>query len=106
MNIISTVIRKTDRASEEERKDIQIRSRREIDEFNQESLGVTLISIGSGYAPEDIVEAGVDVTSSYIASPPGQKKGGLMSAIINHPWASAIVTGVIVAGIVKALGWV
>lgn len=106
MNIVSTVIRKTDRTSEEERKDIQDQSRREVDEFNRDSPSVTLISIGYGYAEEDIVEAGTDVTAAYIASPPGQKKESFLSIVVNHPWASAVITGVIVAGIVKALGWV
>lgn len=106
ISIVSTVIRKTVRTSEEERKGIQEQSRRAVDEFNRTSASVTLISIGYGYVAEDIVEAGVDVTAAYIASPPGQKKASFLRLVFNHPSAPAIITGVIVAGIVKALGWV
>ncbi|MBA4079237.1 MAG: hypothetical protein C0508_29685 [Cyanobacteria bacterium PR.023] len=106
VSIVSTVIRRTNRTSEEERKDMQEQSRRKVDAFNRSSPSVAFFSIGCGYAEEDIVEAGTDVTAEYIASPPGQKKASFLSVALNHPWASAIITGVIVAGIVKVLGWV
>ena len=85
---------------------IQERSRAEIDEFNRSSRSLVLIDIGRGYAPEDITEAGEDVTSSFITGPPGHgDKLAVLAAIRNNPTISAIVGGLILAGLVFFLGW-
>lgn len=104
MSIRSTTIIRTDRTNEAERKDIQEASRRHLDEMNRQG-GVVFLGPPRGYELEDIVEAGLDVTKTYINAPPGGKVS-LVSAVVNHPWISAIVTGLIVAGIAKMVGWV
>ena len=105
MNIHSTTIIKTDRTNEEEREDIQESSRKHLDEMNRQG-GLFFLGSPHGYAPEDIVEAGVDVTKTYINTPPGHGRTSVLSAVLTHPWVSAIATGLVVAGLVKALGWV
>lgn len=104
MDIHSTTIIKTERTNEQERKDIQDASQRHLDEMNRQGV---LVFMGppQGYEPEDIVEAGFDVTKTYITAPPGHGKTSLLSAVVNHPWISAIATGLVVAGVAKALGW-
>lgn len=104
MDIHSATIIKTERTNEQERKDIQEASQRHLDETNRQS---SLVFMGPphGYDLEDIVEAGFDVTKTYITTPPGHGKTSLLSAVINHPWISAIATGLVVAGVAKVLGW-
>lgn len=105
MDIHSTTIIKTERTNELERKDIQEASQRHLDEVNRQG-GLVFMGPPHGYDPEDIVEAGLDVTKTYITAPPGHGKTSLLSAVINHPWISTIASGLVVAGIAKALGWV
>ena len=71
VNIKKVEIIRTAQTSEIELSTIQKRSRSEIDEFNSQSESVFLIGLGRGQDPEDIVEAGEDVTSKYIVGPPG-----------------------------------
>lgn len=97
---------KTERKSEAELKEIQDKSWKEVQEFNRQSDSVVFISPGCGYLPEEIVEAGKDVTGIYISGPPGQ--GGFWSVaseVVNHPWISTIGTGLIVAALVWWFGW-
>lgn len=72
---------------------------------NRDSDSVFFISLGRGYAPEDIEEAGSNVTERFINAPPGQERSGLAAKVVNNPWVVAIVGGVVVAGIVAWLGW-
>ncbi len=95
----------TNEPIETELRRIQEKSRAEDDEFNRTSSGVVILSMGRGYAPEDIAEAGVDVTSTFISGPPGYgDRLALVSAVMNHPWISAIGTGLIVAALAWILG--
>jgi len=99
-----TIIR-TQRTSAEELKTIQDRSYATVQEVNRSQDSVVLISAGHGYDPEDIVEAGEDVTATYISSPPGEGRWSFMEAVINHSWVSAILTGLIVAGLATYFEW-
>lgn len=103
--IRSVRIIRTDLKSADELKTIQEKSWKEIEEFNRDSSSVVLISAGRGYDAEDIVEAGSDVTSSYVSGPPGSGDYWRpIATILNHPWISAIGTGIVVAAIVAWLG--
>ena len=104
MDIHSITIIKTDCTNDQERNEIYESSRKHIDDMNRQG-GLVFLGPPQGYEPEDIVEAGEDVTKKYITSPPGHDKG-LLSAAFNHPWIIAIVTSVVAAGIVKVFGWV
>lgn len=103
MSITWTQIIQTERPSAAELNDIQEKSRKEIQELNRDS-SVVFISIGRGYDPEDISEAGKDVTSVYVTSPPGGKQS-VLAAVANHQWVVAIIGGLVVAGLVAWLGW-
>ena len=106
LEIKKVTIIKTERKSEVELKEIQEKSWREVEEFNRTSDSFTLIRPGRGYDSADIVEAGQDVTGKYILGPPGQGSSlSIISGIINHPWISAIGTGLIVAALVGLFGW-
>jgi len=97
---------KTARVSAAELKDIQDKSWREVQEFNRTSDSMVLISPGRGHDAEDIAEAGEDVTAVFISGPPGH--GGrwrVVAAVVNHPWVSAIGTGLAVAALAYWLGW-
>lgn len=102
--IVLTGIRKvhiirTDQKNETERSALHDRSLREIDEFNRNS-SIRLISLGRGYDPEDILEVGQDVTSTFINGPPGYAATPtLTSSVINHPWLVGIGTAVIATAI-------
>jgi hypothetical protein len=96
---------KTARASTAELKDIQDKHWREVEEFNRNSP-IVLMSVGPGHEVEDIAEAGEDVTAQFISGPPGQgKPWTVVSAVLNHPWVSAIGTGLVVAAVAYWLGW-
>ena len=90
-----------------ELKAIQRRSREEIDRINRES-NVKFLSLGRGYAQEDIIEAGVDVTQKHIKGPPGYLKIALPNFLGSSllKWLSGILTAVVIAFIVKSLGLV
>jgi len=109
----------TNRDATTEREAIQKRSWAEIDKINRQSESVVFISTGRGYDPEDIAEAGVDVTATYIKGPPGHAQEILRSmpsdmaptsnaSIASRllPWLATIAGGLVVAGAAKWLGWV
>ena len=75
-----------------------------ISEMNRQSDSVVFISPGSGYDPEDILEAGEDVTSEYVNGPPGS--GGTInwSYLSAHPMVVAVVGGLLLLGIAALLG--
>jgi hypothetical protein len=98
----------TQETSEVEREVIQKESRAQIDEINRQSNSMMFISIGRGHSPEDIAEAGVDVTSDYLKGPPGYANGRFSLSVGKGflQWGISIITGLAVAGIAKWLGWV
>lgn len=104
-SIKSVQIIRTKQTSEVERSAMQDRSFRDIQKINRQSDSVTIISPGYGYEPEDIVEAGEDVTSQYITGPPGYANLGGLREILNNPWVVTIGTGLIVAALAWWLGW-
>jgi hypothetical protein len=105
MAITSTQIVETNRLSDVERREIQEKSGREIEEINRSSDSIVLISIGRGHEPEDIEEAGTDVTASFIHAPPGQGQSNPAIEMFNNPWLVAVAGGVVVAAITAWLGW-
>lgn len=105
MAIVSTRIVETNRLSDVELREIQQKSVREIEEFNRSSDSVVLISAGRGYHPEDIEEAGTDVTARFISFPPGQGQANPLVKILSDTWVVTIVGGVLAAGIIAWLGW-
>ena len=103
--IKKTTIIRTDQPSADALRKIQEQSRRENDDLNRSSRGVVFLGLGSGYAPEDIAEAGEDVTATYILGPPGQGgRWAVIAAIMNHPWISAIGTSLIVGALLWLFG--
>jgi hypothetical protein len=90
-----------------ELKVIQLKSREKIDRINRES-NVKFLSIGRGYGQEDIIEAGTDVTQTYIKGPPGYSKITLPNFLGGSllKWFSGIFGGLVVAFIAKWLGLV
>lgn len=104
--IKKVTVLKTNRASAVELKEIQDKSWKEVQEFNRSSDSVVLVSPGRGYDAEDIIEAGEDVTTLFISGPPGHGGGWtVVSAVMNHPWVSAIGTGLVVAALAYWFGW-
>lgn len=75
-----------------------------IDEMNRTS-NVTIISVGQGYDPEDLVEAGEDVTRTYLTGGPGSptRFWGLSKTVVG--WTMGIVAAVIATGLAKLLSW-
>ncbi|NTU49728.1 MAG: hypothetical protein HGA87_02330 [Desulfobulbaceae bacterium] len=88
-----------------ERDEINRVSRERINEINRSS-GIFIVSIGGGYAPQDIAHAGEDVTHTFIKGPPGFKAGQLAHSVKVLKWIGGIIAAVIAAGIAKWLDWV
>ncbi|MGK2913887.1 MAG: hypothetical protein ACSLE5_05420 [Porticoccaceae bacterium] len=101
----SVQIIQTARSDQTERDEINRKDRASIDEINRTSQRAVFISIGGGYDPEDIAQAGEDVTHSFIKGPPGFKSGRFAPSIKVVSWAAGIIATVIGAGLVKWLGW-
>ena len=101
----SVQVVRTDRADQEERERINNESRARIDKINRESTWAVFISPGSGYDPEDIAEAGEDITHSVIKGPPGFRAGKWSTSAKVLAWVASIVAVVVAAGVVKWLGW-
>ena len=96
----------TARPNEHERKAIHAKSIKEIEKINRESSGLVFLSPGRGYDPEDILEAGEDVTPQYIVGPPGSAAGpGVLVRFLSSQWTVGIGTGLLVAAAVWWLGW-
>lgn len=104
-NIILTQIIETEKQSDLELKEIQAKSRNEIEQFNQNSGSVYLLSLGRGYDAEDIAEAGNDVTSNFISAPPGHRNSRVLATVFNNQWVVAVLGGIVVAGIAAWFGW-
>lgn len=85
------------------------------DRINEEDLAhirklnstgdLVIISPGRGYEPEDILDAGADVTSTYIKGPPSYSPRWWTSSMKVLAWLAGIVAVAVAAGIVKWLGW-
>jgi hypothetical protein len=103
-NIKSVQIIRTNKKSEDERSIIQEESFKRIQELNRQTDSIAIISLGYGYNPEDIVEAGEDVTSQYITEAPGHESSNFIFSFLNNPWVMTISTGLILAALVTFLG--
>ncbi len=77
----------------------------EIAEMNRTS-GLMIISPGQGYEPEDVAEAGVDVTRTFLRGGPGSSNGLMGISKTAAGWLLTIVASVLAAGLAKLLGWV
>lgn len=75
-----------------------------IDEMNRTS-GFVIISPGEGYEPEDLAEAGPDVTRTYLRGGLGSSTGilGFPKSVMG--WTLDIVAEAVAAGVAKWLGW-
>ena len=104
-DIEKIMIVRTENKNELEREKLNNASLNRIDEMNRESDSFVIISPGGGYDPEDILEAGTDVTETYIKGPPGYSKAGALQEFIYNPWVITIGTGLIIAAIVSWIEW-
>lgn len=100
----SILIVRTGRAEQVERDDINRNDLDRIEKMNRSS-SVVFISAGRGYDPEDIAQAGEDVTHSFIKGPPGFRAARFEPSIKVLGWIGGIIAAVVAAGIVKWLGW-
>ena len=101
--IVSTRIVETDQTSEIELAKIQRRSQQEIADWNSQPDAPTLICLGRGYAPEDIEEAGKDVTDQFIHSPPGDGPLAQALRLAHNPWVVTIGSGIVIALVTVAV---
>jgi hypothetical protein len=101
----SVQIIRTERQNEVERGEINRKDRESIDRLNDSDSGVFFVSLGVGYEPQDIAEAGEDLTNAFIKGHPGFKAGRWESSIKVIAWVGGIVATVVAAGIIKSLGW-
>lgn len=101
-NIKSIQIIHTNKKSEDERSIIQEESFKRIQELNRQTDSIAIISLGDGYNPEDIVEAGEDVTSQYITEAPGYGASNFIFSFLNNSWVMTISTGLI---LVVLIAW-
>jgi len=116
-NLKVVEIIETIRNSDSERDGINARSLREIDEINRNS-SVFLVSVGRGYEPGDIREAGENVTELYLKGAPGYAATGPTTVrsstanarIMMPTWLVklllTIAGGLVVARIAKWFDWV
>jgi len=89
----------------EARRRINRDSLAEIAEMNR-TLGFTIISAGQGHKLEDLAEAGVDVTRTFLRGGPGSSSSLLGLSKTAAGWLLTIVASVLAAGLAKWLGWV
>jgi hypothetical protein len=101
----SIQIIRTERRNEIERDEINRKSREKIDRLNNSSSSFFIVSVGEGYEPQDITEAGEGLTHTFIKGHPGFKAGRLEPSKKLIAWVGGIVASVVAAGIVKWLGW-
>lgn len=77
----------------------------DIAETNRTS-GLLIISPGQGYEPEDVAEAGTDVTRTFLRGGPGSSSGLLGLSKKALGWLLGIIASVLAAGLAKSFGWV
>lgn len=95
----------TMRPDQVERDEINRKDREHIDELNRSSDGVFIVSVGGGYAAQDIAEVGKDLTHDLIKGPPGYKQNQWALSHKAFGWIFGIVASVLAAGLAKWLGW-
>ena len=95
----------TEDKNEKARDKLNDESFKRMDEITRNYDSLVIIGPGAGYDPEDIVEAGKDVTENYIKGPPGYGKAGVLQEFIYNPWVMTIGTGLIIAAIVAWMKW-
>ena len=71
----SVQIVRTERPDAVERDELNRKDKESIDRLNEPGSGVLFLSVGGGYEPQDIAEAGVDVTQEFIKGHPRFKAG-------------------------------
>lgn len=97
---------RTVRSDEVERADLHAQSVREIDQFNRESDSAVLISAGRGYDPQDILEAGENVTAKHLSGHPGAAADpSVFGRLIGNPWVVTVAGGLVVAYLIWRFGW-
>jgi hypothetical protein len=101
----SVKIIRTERQNEVERNEMNRKDRESVDRLNDSDSGIFFVSIGVGYEPQDISEAGEDLTHTFIKGHPGFKAGRWGPSMKVIAWAGGIIATVVGAGIVKWLGW-
>ena len=89
----------------EAREQVNRDSLADIAEMNRAG-GLFIISPGQGYEPDDIAEAGADVTRTFLRGGPGSSSGLLGLSKTAAGWLLGIVSSVLAAGLTKWLGWV
>lgn len=93
--VASVHIRMTKSSAISELEDLKAKSKAEIDELNRGS-GMVFIGFGRGYADEDIVECGIDVTAKFINAPPGQGTGlSKFAGVLHNPWVLRVGGGTV-----------
>lgn len=102
--ITSVLIVRTKETNDVTRELINNDSLNRISEMNREPDSMVIISPGSGYDPEDILEEGENVTADYVDSPPGSGNGIDWAFVVNHPWVVTIAGGLALAGLLALLG--
>jgi hypothetical protein len=105
----SIQIIRTQRPGRTERDEINRKDRDRIDRLNASGSGLVLISAGAGHEPEDIAEAGEDVTHTVIKGPPGFRANRWQPAAIafRGVWGivAAITSTVVAAGLIWWFRW-
>ena len=104
-DLISVKIVQTQRTEQIERNEIYLKDREHIDEINRTSE-LIFVNIGRGYEPEDIAQAGEDVTHTFLKGPPGFKPGKFSTSAKVLGWIASIIATIVAAGAIKWLGWV
>jgi hypothetical protein len=101
----SVQIIRTERQNEVEREELNRKDREKFDRLNSSGSGIFVLTVAGGYDPQDIAEAGQDLTHTFIKGHPGYKAGRWEPSIKVIAWIGGIVAAVTTAGIIKWLGW-
>ena len=96
---------RTDRCNSTERDELNRNDLEKINGINRSGDGLYFRAAG-GYAPLDIIKVGADLTHEFIKHPPGFKTATWKLSAKALGWTGTIISGVLVAGAAKLLGWV
>lgn len=97
---------RTDQCNKVERDKLLRDGEQQINKRNGESNGSFVISSPWSSYPDDILEAGEDVTEKYIVDGPGCEAGtSLFLRFVAHPMVVMVVGSLVVAFVVRMLGW-